>query len=218
MRNFSGRGLRPDALGTLDTTVMAVAGTAPAYSLAATTAVLVGAVGLAAPAALLYCALPMLGIVVAYGRLGRIDVNAGAAYSWVGRTLHPCLGFLSGWALVVSATLFMVAGALPAGALTLALYDPALADSTALSTAVGAGWFLLVLLVVLGGARLSARAQLLVTGVELLLLLLFLVGAVVHQARRPPSTGRGSGSATSTGPRDSRRARSSPPSATGAGT
>ncbi|MER5886055.1 APC family permease [Streptomyces sp. NPDC001941] len=181
MRNHPGRGLQPGVLGTFDTIVMAVAGSAPAYSLAATTAVLVAAVGLAAPAALLYCAIPMLGIVLAFGRLGRIDVNAGAAYSWVGRTLHPFLGFLSGWALVVAATLFMVAGSLPAGSLTLALFDPALAENTALSAAVGAGWFLMMLLVVLGGARLTVRAQLLMSGLELLVLLLFVLAAVAHK-------------------------------------
>ncbi|MEU7568675.1 APC family permease [Streptomyces fradiae] len=180
MRNTSGRGLRPNALGTFDTVVMAVAGSAPAYTLAATTAVLVGAVGLAAPAALLYCALPMLGIVLAYGRLGRLDANAGAAYSWVGRTLHPFLGFLCGWALVVSTTLFMVAGSVPAGALTLSLFDPALAEDTWAATAVGACWFTAMLLVVLGGVRLTVRAQLVVSGVELVLLLLFVLGAVVR--------------------------------------
>ena len=94
MRTNSGRGLQPNVLGTFDTIVMAVAGSAPAYSIAATTAVLVASVGLAGPAALLYCAIPMLGIVLAFGRLGRIDVNAGASYSWVGRTVHPFLGFL----------------------------------------------------------------------------------------------------------------------------
>ncbi|MCW7991790.1 amino acid permease, partial [Streptomyces platensis subsp. clarensis] len=159
----------------------AVAGSAPAYSLAATTAVLFGAVGLAGPAALLYCAIPMLGIVLAYARLGRIDVNAGAGYSWVGRTLHPFLGFLSGWALVFAATVFMVAGSLPAGSLTLSLFDAGLAENTALSCAVGAGWFLMMLLVVLGGARLTVRAQLLMTGVELLILLAFILGAVLHR-------------------------------------
>jgi amino acid transporter len=164
----------------VDTVVMAVAGSAPAYSLAATTAVLVGAVGLASPAALLYCAIPMLGIALAFSYLGRIDVNAGASYSWVGRTLHPFLGFLSGWALVISATIFMVAGSLPAGSMTLALFDDGLADNTALSTAVGAGWFLVMLLVVLGGARLTARAQLLMSGVELAILALFAVLAVLH--------------------------------------
>ncbi|MEE1751350.1 APC family permease [Streptomyces sp. SP18CS02] len=181
MRSIQGRGLQPNVLGTLDTIVMAVAGSAPAYSLAATTAVLVGAVGLAAPAALLYCAIPMLGIVLSFSRLGRIDVNAGASYSWVGRTLHPFLGFLSGWALVVAATLFMVAGSLPAGQMTLSLFAPGLADSTATATAVGAGWFLMMLLVVLGGARITVRAQLIMSGVELLILLLFVLVALAHR-------------------------------------
>ncbi|MFG2329977.1 APC family permease [Streptomyces sp. NPDC048604] len=181
MRSSTGRGLQANVLGTSDTVVMAVAGSAPAYSLAATTAVLFGAVGHAGPAALLYCALPMLGIVLAYARLGRIDVNAGAGYSWVGRTLHPFLGFLSGWALVVSATVFMVAGSLPAGVLTLSLIDPDLAGNTPLAAAVGAGWFLMMLLVVLGGTRLTARAQLLLTGAEIAILLAFLLAALLHR-------------------------------------
>ncbi|AYC36632.1 APC family permease [Streptomyces griseorubiginosus] len=175
-----GRGLQANALGTFDTVVMAVAGSAPAYSIAATTAVLVGAVGLASPAALLYCAIPMLGIALAFSYLSRIDVNAGASYSWVGRTLHPFLGFVSGWALVISATIFMVAGSLPAGSMTLSLFDQGLADNTALSTVVGAAWFVLMLLVVLGGARLTVRAQLIMSGVELAILALFAVLALFH--------------------------------------
>ncbi|MFF7737090.1 amino acid permease [Streptomyces sp. NPDC007984] len=175
-----GRGLQANVLSTFDTVVMAVAGSAPAYSLAATTAVLVGAVGLASPAALLYCAIPMLGIALAFSHLGRIDVNAGASYSWVGRTLHPFLGFISGWALVISATIFMVAGSLPAGSMTLALFDERLAENTALSTVVGAAWFVLMLCVVLGGARLTVRAQLIMSGVELAILALFAVLAFLH--------------------------------------
>ncbi|MFD8812337.1 APC family permease [Streptomyces sp. NPDC059627] len=180
MSNIRGRGLQANALGTFDTVVMAIAGSAPAYSLAATTAVLVGSVGLASPAALLWCAIPMLGIALAFSYLGRIDVNAGASYSWVGRTLHPFLGFVSGWALVVSATIFMVAGSLPAGSMTLSLFDSGLADNVALSTVVGAAWFLVMLAVVLGGARLTVRAQLLMSGIELAILLLFAVLALFH--------------------------------------
>ncbi|MBD0839552.1 APC family permease [Streptomyces sp. TRM68416] len=180
MSNSRPRGLQAGALGTFDTVVTAVAGSAPAYSIAATTAVLVGAVGTAGPAALLYCLIPMLGIALAFSYLSRIDVNAGASYSWVGRTLHPFLGFLSGWALIVSATIFMVAGSLPAGAMTLALFDEQLAENTALSTLVGAAWFVLMLGVVLGGARLTVRAQLVMTGTELAVLALFAVLAVFH--------------------------------------
>jgi amino acid transporter len=180
MSNSRARGLQANALGTFDTVVMAVAGSAPAYSIAASTAVLVGAVGLASPAALLYCAIPMLGIALAFSYLSRIDVNAGASYSWVGRTLHPFLGFISGWALVISATIFMVAGSLPAGSMTLALFDAKLADNTALSTVVGVAWFLVMLLVVLGGARLTVRAQLVMSGIELAILALFAVLAFFH--------------------------------------
>ncbi|MCQ0001199.1 APC family permease [Streptomyces sudanensis] len=180
MRNSSGRGFRPDGAGTFFTAVRAAAGSVPACSPVATTAVLVGAAGFAAPAALLYCALPLVGIALAYRRLGRLDVNAGAVYSWVGRTLHPFLGFLCGWALVVSTTLFMVAGALPAGMLTLALFDPALARETWPVTAAGACWLGVMVLVALGGARLSVRARTVVSCVELVLLLLFVLGAVAR--------------------------------------
>ncbi|MEU1184926.1 APC family permease [Streptomyces sp. NPDC005820] len=174
------KGLQANVLGTFDSIVMAVAGSAPAYSLAATTAVLVGTVGFAAPAALLYCAIPMFGIAWAFNYLGRLDVNAGASYSWVARALHPSLGFLSGWALVVSATIFMVAGSLPAGSMTLSLFAPDLADNTALATAVGAAWFLVMLVVVLMGARLTVHAQMIMSGIELLILLGFATAALSH--------------------------------------
>jgi amino acid transporter len=154
---------------------MAVAGNAPAYSIAATTAVLISVVGLSSPAALLYSAIPMLGIAWAFNYLGRADVNAGASYSWVGRALHPSLGFLSGWALVVSATIFMVAGSLPAGQLTLSLFSEDLANNTALATTVGALWFLLMVGLVMAGVTVTAKAQWIMTGVEVVLLVVFAV-------------------------------------------
>ncbi|MFI1539559.1 APC family permease [Streptomyces anandii] len=186
MGNSRARGLQTNVLGITDTVVMAVAGSAPAYTLTATTTVLIGAVGLASPAALLYCGIPMLGIALAFCYLNRIDVNAGASYSWVGRTLHPFLGFISGWALAISATIFMVAGSLPAGSMTLSLFDPGLADDTSLATAVGAAWFLVMLLVVLGGARLTVRAQLFLSGIELAILALCAVGALLHSPDARP--------------------------------
>jgi hypothetical protein len=63
-------GLKPGALHAFDTIIMALAGSAPAYSLAATTPILIGAAGLYGPAALLWCAIPMLGIAVAFNYLG----------------------------------------------------------------------------------------------------------------------------------------------------
>src|SRR3954451_5383438 len=150
----SERGLRQGALSGFDSVIMAIAGNAPAYSIAATTAVLISVVGLASPAALLYSAIPMLGIAWAFNYLGRADVNSGASYSWVGRALHPALGFLAGWALVVSATIFMVAGSLPAGAYTVDLFAPDHDSSVGLVTIVGSAWFLAMVTCVVIGIRL----------------------------------------------------------------
>ena len=173
-------GLRANVLGGFDTVIMALAGSAPAYSLAATTAVLIGAAGLFSPAALLWCAIPMLGIAWAFNYLGRLDVNAGASYSWVGRALHPSLGFLSGWSLVVSATIFMVSGSLPAGQYTLSLFSASLANNTWAAIGVGAAAFLLMALLVLIGIRITAHAQWIMTGIEILVLTVFGIAALVH--------------------------------------
>jgi amino acid transporter len=172
--------LHGNVLNSLDSIVMAVAGSAPAYSLAATTATLVAVAGLASPAALLWCGLPMLGIAWAFSYLGRADVNAGASYSWVGRALHPSLGYLSGWALVVSATIFMVAGSLPAGSVTLALFAPSQQNTTWLVTLVGSIWFLVMVVCVMVGVRLTARAQWIMSTVEVALLMLFAVICLVR--------------------------------------
>lgn len=173
-------GLRANVLSGFDTVIMALAGSAPAYSLASTTAVLVGAAGLVSPAALLWCAIPMLGIAWAFNYLGRLDVNAGASYSWVGRALHPALGFLSGWSLVVSATIFMVAGSLPAGQYTLSLFSDSAANNTWACIAVGSVAFLVMALLVLLGARITAHAQWIMTGIEVAILVVFGIAALVH--------------------------------------
>ncbi len=173
--------LQADGVGAASSIVMAVAGSAPAYSIAATTATLVGVAGLGAPAALLWCGIPMLGIAWAFLYLGRADVNAGAAYSWVARALHPALGFLSGWALVISATIFMVAGALPAGAMTVSLFDPSQASNTPLITGVGALWFVVMVACVYFGVHVTARAQWIMSLIEVAILVLF-AGLALYRA------------------------------------
>ncbi|MGH2857994.1 MAG: APC family permease [Solirubrobacteraceae bacterium] len=172
--------LESNSLGFLDAVVMAVAGSAPAYSIAATTAAIVAAVGFASPAALLYCGIPMMGIAVAYHHLNKVSANAGAAYAWVGKVLHPVLGFFSGWALVVSATIFMVAGSLPAGSVTLSLFSNHAATQIGWVTAVGAVWFLVMAYCVARGVRLTANAQWIMSSVEVLLLLVFAVLGIIH--------------------------------------
>src|SRR5271156_4551887 len=89
-------GLHADALGFGESVVMGVAGIGPAYSLAATAALLIGSVGVLAPASLLYCGLIMFGIVFAFRNLNHLDANAGASYSWLTSIFSPAIGFLAG--------------------------------------------------------------------------------------------------------------------------
>ena len=178
---FEQHQLQADGVSPAGSIVMAVAGSAPAYSIAATTATLVGVAGLGAPGALLWCGLPMLGIAWAFLYLGRVDVHAGASYSWVARGLHPILGFLSGWALVISATIFMVAGALPAGAMTVSLFAPEQADNVPLITAVGAVWFLVMAACVIFGVHVTARAQWIMSVTEVGILVVF-AGIAIFRA------------------------------------
>ncbi len=179
------KGLDANVLGRFDSIIMAIAGSAPAYSIAASTATLVAAVGLAGPAALLWCGIPMFGIVWAFAYLGRTQANAGASYAWVGRSLHPFFGYIAGWALVVSATLFMVAGSLPAGSVTLGLFHASWANNVGLVTIVGSVWFLMMATMVMIGVRVTARVQWIMSSIEIAILLLFAVLASIHAAEHP---------------------------------
>ena len=165
--------LKENTLRLFDVIIMAIAGTAPAYTLAATTGVIVAAVGLASPAAILYAAIPMVGVAWSFSQLNKCDTDAGASYSWVGGSISPVMGFLAGWALLVAATLFMVAGTLPAGTATLDLLAPQYVDNTAIVTLIGAFWFLLMNYLVLRGITITVRAQWIMTIAEVLLLLVF---------------------------------------------
>jgi amino acid transporter len=178
----SSHGLRANALTFFDAIVMALAGTAPAFSIAATTGVLFLATGYASPAALLYCSVPMLGIAWAFSYLNRLEPNASATYAWVGRAIHPIVGFLAGWCCVVSVTLFMVAGSVPVASLTLSLFSASLANNLTVVTVVGCAFLLVILATVMFGVTVSAKAQWIMTGVEIVFLAVFAVLAFVHIA------------------------------------
>ncbi len=172
--------LRAGVLGLFDSVVMGVAGVAPGYSIAASTAILFGAVALGGAAALLYCGIAMFGIVSAFSYLGRNEPKAGASYSWVRRALHPVLGYLSGWALIVSALIFMVAATVPAGSYLLGLFSASAANNKGAVTIVGAIFFLLMVAAVAAGVTITVTLQIIMSSVEIILLTLFAVLAIFH--------------------------------------
>src|ERR1700757_4580668 len=152
-------GLRADTLGFGEWVGMGVAGIGPAYSLAATAAVLIGSVGVLAPASLLYCGLIMFGIVFTFRHLNSQDANAGASYSWLTSIFSPAIGFFAGWSVLAGSALFIVFGPLPAAAATIKLFDPSLVDNQNAVTLIAAGWVVAIGAIVAKGIKLSSYAQ-----------------------------------------------------------
>lgn len=171
------------ALGLGESVIMGVAGTAPAFSLAATTATLVATVGALAPASLLYCGLIMFGVTLSYQQLNRLQPSAGACYTWVSEIFHPVLGFFAGWTLLVASAVFMVSGTIPAATATLLLFDPVLAERPPVVTLVAAGWLLAVSVVVIKGIKLTSYTQVAMTLVELGVLAAIVFAALMRAPR-----------------------------------
>src|SRR3954462_5143007 len=43
----------------------------------------------------------MLLTAVSYGRMARVYPSAGSAFTYVGKELHPALGYITGWSMVM---------------------------------------------------------------------------------------------------------------------
>ncbi len=166
--------LQTGALGLTESLIMGVAGTAPAFSLAATVTTLIGAVGMLAVSSLLYSGLIMFGVTLAFIHLTHVNASAGASFTWVGDIFHPLLGFLCGWSLLVASSVFMVSGSMPAATATLALLAPAHLDSPLWVSALAAAWLVFVGVIVIKGIKATSYTQILFTVIELGTLLLLI--------------------------------------------
>ena len=177
--------LAEGALGASESIIMGVAGTAPAFSVAATTATLVAAVGVLSAASILYCGLIMFGVTLAFMYLNKTEANAGASYAWVSREFNQTIGFFAGWALLVGSAVFMVSGTIPAATATLMLFAPALADKPIWVTCVATGWLLVVSAVIVKGIKPTSYTQIVMTVAEVGILLIIILAGIVQFSTHP---------------------------------
>ncbi len=178
-------GLQKNALGVGESVVMGVAGTAPAFSLAATTAALIAAVGSLSAGSLLYCGLIMFGVTFAFMHLNRVIASAGASYAWVGQVFGPAAGFIAGWSLLVASAVFMVSGTTPAATATLVLISPQYATNPAAISVVAAIWLILVSLIIVRGIKPTSFSQVVMTVVEVGVLVILIVAAIIQYGSHP---------------------------------
>ncbi|MCW2998507.1 MAG: family permease [Solirubrobacterales bacterium] len=182
------KGLKAGAISFISGIVIAVASTAPGYSLAATLGFIVAieGIGVQAPAVILLAFIPMACIAAAYNYLNRADPDCGTTFSWVSTALGPRIGWMSGWAVIVADVLVM-----PSLASVAAIYSCDLVGvnnpSTGLVLAIGTAWIAVMTLICYIGIELSARTQRLLLTMELVTLLLFAVVALVKVYTSSPA-------------------------------
>ncbi len=179
------RELAREALGTFESAIMGIAGTAPAFSVAVTTATIVAAVGVLSVGSIFYCGLIMFGIMLAFFHLAKITPHAGAAYAWVGHVFGPTWGFFTGWGLLVASVFFMVSATIPAATSTLIILLPDKVEDTAWVATTAALWLTAVTIVVTKGIKHASYAQMVLTGIETIVVVALIVAAFVEYAGRP---------------------------------
>ena len=179
----SARGLRSGSITFVQSTAIGLASTAPAYSLAATLGFVVALVG---PQTLLLVPLafiPMFFSSWANKEMNRADPDCGTSFTWAARALGPRTGwYLGGWGTIASALLAMASYSQITGQyLFLFVGVKSIGDD---ATSI---WVLLVgLLFIAGlsylcyrGIQVSARIQVALLVLEVILLLLMSVVALV---------------------------------------
>jgi len=177
--------LHANSLGVTESTIMGIAGTAPAYSIEITTSTIIATAGVLSPASILACGLIMFGIAFAFINLNRALASAGTSYSWVTMVFGKSLGFFAGWALLVLCCVFMVSAMIPAANATLLIFKPELMNNVHYVTVIAALWLTAVSLVVVKGIKLTSYVQVIMTLVEGVILLAVIVMAFIVFPQAP---------------------------------
>src|SRR3984893_10826285 len=177
------KGLKTGALGLVSATVIGVASTAPAYSLAATLAGVVALVGFHAPAVAVLAFVPMLFCSVGYSELNKADPDSGTTFTWARGAFGPKTGWAGGWGIVAADLLVMASLAQVAGQ-----YVFLLVGANGIGSNPASGWVLLVGIlwivamtyICYRGIEVSANFQKVLLSVEVVMLLALSVTALVR--------------------------------------
>ncbi len=184
------KGLKRDALGYISNLVIAVASTAPAYSLAATLGFIVAVTGVGthAPAVMIVSFIPILFVSVGYRYFNFADPDAGTSFAWVSRAWGPQLGWINGWAIFLADIIVMASLAAIASNYTYLLFSWHWAAHSNVMLIVGAMiWIALMTWICYRGIELSARVQTFLLGFELATLTLFVVVTLIKVYANNPA-------------------------------
>ncbi|HEY2279403.1 MAG TPA: APC family permease [Streptosporangiaceae bacterium] len=170
-----------------------MASSAPAASVGLTLAALAAATAYGSGPIIILTAIPMLIIANAYRKLNLWNASAGASFEWVGRAIHPYLGFLTGWLMIAAYVLGTLSGVEVLAPSVLSVFG---SNSTAtwgnigIDTALG----LVMIVIAVIGIKLTAWTQIGMAMVEYAILIVFAIIGLVfvlshHHGAHPITSG-----------------------------
>jgi amino acid transporter len=151
-----------------------MANAAPAASVGLVIAGIVTATVYGSVLTVLICAIPMIIIANAYRRLNMWNANCGTSFEWVGRSINPYLGFMTGWFIITGITLGTAGTVVLLGPSVLAVFG-ANATSKWGNTGIAVAVCLIMLLIAVLGIRLTARTQVGLAVIEYVILIAFAI-------------------------------------------
>jgi amino acid transporter len=179
--------LEPDAIGVAQDTIIGLASSAPAATMAVTLAGMAAAAAYGGGPVIILCGIPMLILANTYRRLNLWNANCGASFEWVGRAINPYLGFLVGWMMlagILTGTISVVVVLSPA---VLAVFSASVTSpwpNIFISTAI----ILVMATIAVIGIRLTARTQVGMAVIEYAILIGFSIWALLYVLGHHPGT------------------------------
>ncbi len=180
--------LEPNAIGVAQDTVIGMASAAPGVSVGLTLAVLAATTAYAGGLVIVVTAVPMLIIANAYRRLNLWTANCGASFEWVGRSISPYLGFLTGWVMIAAYITGAVSGVEVIGPNVLAVISAQHPGGPWADIGIATVITLVMLVIAIVGIRLTARTQVAMAAAEYAILAGFAITGLVLVLRHAPGT------------------------------
>lgn len=180
---FQPKGLKTNALGMVTSTAVGIASAAPAYSLAATLGFVVAVVGLQTPVLVILAFIPMLFSAWATKQMNQADPDCGTSFTWAARALGPRTGwFAGGWGTIAADFLAMASYAQVAAQYVFLLVGADSIGNNATSIwvlLVGILWIVGLTYLCYRGIEISARLQLILVVIEVVMLLVMSIVALI---------------------------------------
>jgi amino acid transporter len=170
--------LEPDAIGVAQDTIIGLASSAPAATLAATLATLALTAAYGGGPVIILCGIPMLILANCYRRLNLWNANCGASFEWVGRAINPYLGFLVGWMMLAGCLVGTISVVVVLSPAVLAVFG-ASATSTWPNIFISTAVIIIMLIIAVVGIKLTARTQVAIAVIEYVILLGFATVAFI---------------------------------------